>query len=193
MDERLLPGQRLRLRVPATSANMGPGFDSFGFALDLGNELVIERKGFGVDIVGQGKDSLPRDESNAIVKAVQQGYAAATGGDDLPSDLHFTCVNNIPTARGLGSSSAALVSGLAAGLVLAGRDVSKPNVRLQLLQLAADAEGHPDNVAPAIYGGFQIAINTGKQWVTQSVAMPESLQVRVTMSRSKIGARPRFD
>ena len=127
------------------------------------------------------------------LRGVQEGRAAATGGDDLPSDLHFTCVNNIPTARGLGSSSAALVSGLAAGLVLAGRDVSKPNVRLQLLQLAADAEGHPDNVAPAIYGGFQIAINTGKQWVTQSVAMPESLQVRVTMSRSKIGARPRFD
>ena len=71
------------------------------------------------------------------------------------------------------------MSGLAAGLQLAGRDVSKPNVRRDLLQLAADAEGHPDNVAPAIYGGFQIAINTGgenPQWVTQGVKMPESLQ-----------------
>eukprot|EP00793_Prasinoderma_coloniale_P007121 PRCOL_00006973-RA len=158
---------------------MGPGFDSFGFALDLSNELIIERKGFGVDIIGQGADSLPRDRSNAIVEAVAQGYAFATGGEDLPADLHFTCVNNIPTARGLGSSSAALVSGLAAGLQLAGRDVSKPNVRRDLLQLAADAEGHPDNVAPAIYGGFQIAINTGgenPQWVTQGVKMPESLQ-----------------
>jgi homoserine kinase len=96
------------------------------------------------------------------VKAVQDGYAAAKPGRKLPSDIKYTSINRIPTARGLGSSSAALVSGLAAGLSLGGLDIKAPQTRQLLLQLSADAEGHPDNVAPAIYGGFQVSINTGE-------------------------------
>ena len=71
-------------------------------------------------------------------------------------DIKFTCINRIPPARGLGSSSAALVAGLSAGLALAGQDLSAPQTKQLLLQLAADAEGHPDNVAPCIYGGMQL-------------------------------------
>ena len=156
---------------------MGPGFDSFGFAVDLENELVLERGAFKVDIIGEGETSLPRDQSNAIIKAVKDGYAAIYPDEHLPiDDIKFTSVNRIPPARGLGSSSAALVAGLAAGLGLAGQDLAKPQTKQLLLQLAADAEGHPDNVAPAIYGGFQVSINTGKQWVTQAIGLPKGMQ-----------------
>ena len=156
---------------------MGPGFDSFGFAVDLENELILERGEFVVDVVGEGEDSLPRDESNAIIQAVKDGFSAIYPDRELPiENIRFKSVNRIPPARGLGSSSAALVSGLAAGLALAGQDLAAPQTKQLLLQLAAYCEGHPDNVAPAIYGGFQVSINTGKQWVTQAVRLPDGMQ-----------------
>ena len=169
------------MSVPATSANMGPGFDSFGFAVDLENELVLERGAFEMDIYGEGEKTLPRDESNAIIAAVRDGYAAIFPDEKLPvHDIKFTSINRIPPARGLGSSSAALVAGLAAGLALAGQDLAAPQTKQLLLQLAADAEGHPDNVAPAIYGGFQVSINTGlpgmRKWVTQAIKLPTGMQ-----------------
>ena len=133
---------------------MGPGFDSFGFAVDLQNELVLERGPFRFDIYGEGETSLPRDETNAIISAVKDGYAAIFPDETLPiEDLKFTSINRIPPARGLGSSSAALVAGLAAGLALAGQDLAAPQTKQLLLQLAADAEGHPDNVAPRSTAG----------------------------------------
>lgn len=160
---------------------MGPGFDSFGFAVDLENELVLERGAFEMDIYGEGENTLPRDESNAIISAVRDGYAAIFPDETLPvHDIKFTSINRIPPARGLGSSSAALVAGLAAGLALAGQDLAAPQTKQLLLQLAADAEGHPDNVAPAIYGGFQVSINTGlsgmRKWVTQAIKLPKGMQ-----------------
>ena len=125
----------------------------------------------------RAKPPCPRDETNAIISAVKDGYAAIYPDEHLPiDDIKFTSVNRIPPARGLGSSSAALVAGLAAGLALAGQDLAKPQTKQLLLQLAADAEGHPDNVAPAIYGGFQVSINTGKQWVTQAIGLPKGMQ-----------------
>ena len=84
--------------------------------------------------------------------------------------------SQIPPTRGMGSSSAALVAGLAAGLAFGGKDMSTPATKKLLLQLAAEEEGHADNVAPAIYGGFQIAFNTDEQWITQRVGLPDGLQ-----------------
>jgi homoserine kinase len=149
--------------------------------VDLQNELVLERGPFRFDIYGEGETSLPRDETNAIISAVKDGYAAIFPDETLPiEDLKFTSINRIPPARGLGSSSAALVAGLAAGLALAGQDLAAPQTKQLLLQLAADAEGHPDNVAPAIYGGFQVSINTGmegaRKWVTQAIKLPRGMQ-----------------
>lgn len=175
-DCALEEGERLIVSVPATSANMGPGFDCFGFAVDVRNELIVERGSFGIDIEGEGKDELPRDETNAIYTAVKVGFEAARPGKTLPRDLRFTSVNRIPPARGLGSSSAALVSGLACGLALGGMDVEAPRTKQILLNLASDIEGHPDNVAPAIYGGFQISINDNNQWITQRVNCPTDVQ-----------------
>jgi len=172
----LQEGERLIISTPATSANMGPGFDCFGFAVDIRNDLFVERGDFVFEIEGEGAGELAKDETNAIYAAVKVGYEAARPGRTLPRGLKFKSVNRIPPARGLGSSSAALVSGLAAGLALGGRDIDAPRTKQILLQLASDIEGHPDNVAPAIYGGFQISINADNQWITQRVNCPQDVQ-----------------
>merc|ERR1719313_717596 len=165
---------RVDVHVPATTANMGPGFDSLGLAMNVYNRLVVTRADkFSMTIEGEGADRIKPSPDNLIVKCVEKGLAAV-GQPMVP--LHFECQNSVPPTRGMGSSSAALVSGLAAGLALGGKDLSTPATK-QLLQLAADEEGHPDNVAPAIYGGFQIAFRTATgQWVTQRVQIPTGMQ-----------------
>ena len=145
----------VRASVPATSANLGPGFDSLGLALGLRDELEAEVTGSGlvVEVSGAGAADVPRDESHLVVRSMRAGFAAMGA---TPPGLRLTCTNVIPHARGLGSSSAAIVGGLALarGLVAGGRllldDVS-------VFRLAAAIEGHPDNVAPAFLGGFVIS------------------------------------
>ena len=145
----------VRVTVPATSANLGPGFDSLGLALELRDELVGEVVGAGltVEVEGQGAGAVPLDETHLVVRAMRAGFAAL---GDSPPGLHLRCHNVIPHARGLGSSSAAIVG----GLVLARALVTDGPERLDdaaVLQLAAGIEGHPDNVAPALLGGFVVS------------------------------------
>ena len=172
--------ERLSISVPATTANIGPGFDSLGFAVDLRNELNVEISPdgtFQLELKGEGCDFLPRDESNAVIEAVKKGYRFQSNGErelDV-SKLKFTSTNRIPPARGLGSSSAALVCGLAAGMTLAGSDVTTARAKRDLLNLACEVEGHPDNVAPAIFGGFQIALSDENEWITSSVNIPKGM------------------
>ncbi len=156
------------VRVPATAANLGPGFDSIGIAVDLWSELTVEHGPFEVVIEGDGADVLPRDEANLVVSGARAAYEAR--GAKFP-DLKFHCVNGIPFARGLGSSSAAIVSGIVAGFALQG-DGTDPE---EALELAAEIEGHPDNVAPAILGGCQIGIKNGSGWITSAVPLPDDL------------------
>lgn len=171
------PVERVVINVPATSANLGPGFDSFGFAIDVWNRVIVERADeFSMVITGEGADRLDASENNLVVKMANKAMATL-GMTDLPK-LKIECQNAVPPTRGMGSSSAALVGGLAAGLAFGGKDMSTPATKKLLLQLAADAEGHADNVAPAIYGGFQIAFRAGDpaQWITQRVSMPPGMQ-----------------
>eukprot|EP01137_Pigoraptor_chileana_P021919 Opistho-2@86225 len=164
---------RVTVRVPATTANMGPGFDCIGMALDMWNELTVERASvFEVIIEGEGANELPKDTTNLVVEGVEAAFKAAK--KPVPT-LRYTCKNTIPFARGLGSSSAAITSGLLAGLALAGHELPVAGEE-ELLQLAAAIEGHPDNVAPAIYGGMQIGIHTGKRWYTTRVNVPHGMQ-----------------
>lgn len=145
----------VRVSVPATSANLGPGFDALGLALDLRDRLeaeVIER-GLVVEVDGVASDEVPLDEGHLVVRAMRAAF------DELgvqPPGLRLRCENVIPHARGLGSSSAAIVAGvwLARELVAGGRLLLGDE---SLLDLAARIEGHPDNVAPALLGGFVIA------------------------------------
>lgn len=141
--------------VPATSANLGPGFDSLGLALAHRDRLTAEvlASGLEVEVEGEGAGAVPLDESHLVVRAMRAAFDRLGG---QPAGLRLTCVNAIPHARGMGSSSAAIVGGLvlARALVAGGELVLDDET---LFQLAAAIEGHPDNVAPALYGGFTIS------------------------------------
>ena len=152
----------VRVTVPATSANLGPGFDSLGLALSLRDELVGEVCDEGLEVVvdGTGADGVPRDASHLVVRAMRAAFELMGA---QPPGLRLECHNAIPHSRGLGSSSAAIVGGvvLARALVAGGRLLLDDEA---LFDLAADLEGHPDNVAPALHGGFTISGREGDSW-----------------------------
>jgi homoserine kinase len=152
----------VRVRVPATSANLGPGFDALGLALGLHDELSAEvtAEGLHIEVTGEGGELVARDETHLVVRAMRAAFAAM--GVE-PAGLRLHCTNRIPHSRGLGSSAAAIVGGLllARGLVVDGTG-RLPDA--DLLGLAAELEGHPDNVAPCLLGGLTIA------WLTDGGA-----------------------
>ncbi len=136
----------VRVAVPATSANLGPGFDSLGLALDLHDELTasVTDEGLVVEVEGEGAGTLALDESHLVVRSMWAGFAAM---GVAPPGIRLQCRNAIPHARGLGSSSAAIVGGLGlARALVADGAALLPDA--DLVSLAADLEGHPDNVAP---------------------------------------------
>ncbi|MDQ7878884.1 homoserine kinase [Microbacterium sp. QXD-8] len=150
-----LSGRRVVVRVPATSANLGPGFDTLGLALSLYDELDVTALPEGeleIEVEGAGAADVPRDASHLVVRAI--AYAFESAGRRMPG-LRLIARNVIPHGRGLGSSGAAVVSGL-----LAAKGLLEGDVELgadALLRLATELEGHPDNVAPALFGGLTIA------------------------------------
>lgn len=153
-------GRSVKVRVPATSANLGPGFDTLGLALAEYDELEIEALAPGeldIQVEGVGAGEVPTDESHLVVSTIF--YALKELGFEKPG-LRIHAKNTIPHGRGLGSSGAAIVAGIvgAAGLIEDQQTVSDET----LLKLATDLEGHPDNVAPCLFGGLTIA------WVTPS-------------------------
>jgi homoserine kinase len=146
---------RVHVRVPATSANLGPGFDALGLALTLYNEVTAtEADGVTVTVDGEGAGRLPSDGDNVVARGVRQAYEAAARPF---KGVALRCVNRIPGSRGLGSSAAAWVGGLVAGNALLGEPLS----REALLALAARAEGHPDNAAAALHGGLTVSCALG--------------------------------
>ena len=160
-EQRVLSrGRSVMVEVPATSANLGPGFDCFGLALDWRERvnLAVIDHGYQIEVSGEGATELPRDETHLIIRAALVGLADL--GVRAPG-LWLGCRNTIPHARGLGSSSAAIVAGLVAAAGLAGVDAEQE----WLLRHANAIEGHPDNVAAAIYGGFVLAYE-GRAGVT---------------------------
>ncbi|GAB2461923.1 homoserine kinase [Conyzicola lurida] len=153
-----LTGRSVTVKVPATTANLGPGFDTLGLALSLYDELHVSVRpepGVFVDVHGVGAGEVPTDASNLVVTAIAHTFADF--GFELPN-LNLEAHNVIPHGRGLGSSGAAIVSGIMAAKGLLDGIVEMDAVTL--LRLATEMEGHPDNVAPALFGGLTIA------WVT---------------------------
>ncbi|MDF2444410.1 MAG: homoserine kinase [Subtercola sp.] len=151
-------GLSVSVRVPATSANLGPGFDTLGLSLSLYDELTVTVRaepGATVDVRGVGAGEVPTDASNLVVQSIAHTFAAY---DQPMPGLDLIARNSIPHGRGLGSSGAAIVSGIMAakGLLEGIVEIDA----LGLLARATELEGHPDNVAPALFGGLTIA------WVT---------------------------
>lgn len=144
---------QVRVRVPATSANLGPGFDALGLALDLHDEVTVAVTpgGLRVEVEGEGQDRLRRDERHLVVRALRASFAAL--GAEQPRGLHVRCANRIPQSRGLGSSAAAVVAGVVAARHLLGAD---PDTVADLA-VATELEGHPDNAAAALLGGLTVA------------------------------------
>lgn len=168
-----------QISVPASSANIGPGFDCFGIALELRDRYaaqVLDEPTFDVDVSGEGADEVKKDAKNLVIKAMMHGFEHM---GSKPRGIALRALNAIPHGRGLGSSASAIVGGLALArsLVLTGEQYMSDD---DLITLATELEGHPDNVASAFYGGATIA------WVenlidqsgnTKSVGRAVSLKV----------------
>ena len=170
-------------RVPATSANLGPGFDCFGLALRLQNDVSLNPEGpFGVEVLGEGADNLPRDRSNLVARTVHR-FFEIIGRTPPPFRLRLT--NRIPMTGGLGSSSTALVG----GLLVANRLAGDPLGRRDLLQIAAELEGHPDNVAPAMLGGFVVSVLDGNRLITVPLAIPGDVHAVLFVPRFSTSTR----
>ncbi len=152
MAQELYPGQKVHVRVPGSSANLGPGFDTLGLALSIHDEVEVEviESGVEVDVHGEGAEDLPRNDSHLVVRAIRAGLRAA--GMAAPG-LRVVCHNRIPQSRGLGSSAAAAVAGVAAANGLSGFALTDD----QVIQEASVFEGHPDNAAASVLGGAVVS------------------------------------
>ena len=150
---------KVTVKVPATSANLGPGFDCLGLALPIYNEITVEEtvmpgSGVEINIIDETEKydtlSIPKDENNIVYKAIELLYSFI---GQTASDMKITIKTNIPVTRGLGSSAAVIVG----GLIAANKLLGSPADDAVLLSIASEVEGHPDNVTPAMFGGFCVA------------------------------------
>ncbi|MGB9886375.1 MAG: homoserine kinase [Moorellales bacterium] len=167
----------IRVCVPASTANLGPGFDSVGMALSLYNYLEVEEgkePGLRLEIEGEGKDFLPCHQGNLVARVMLDFFRQV---GCRPGGLHLRLQNNIPIGKGLGSSAAAVAGALVAANYLAGSPLGKP----ELLELGTRWEGHPDNVAAALYGGLVVAVRSEEGVVCRRLDPPSRLQVVVAV------------
>ena len=158
----------VEIRVPATTANLGPGFDCLGMALDIWNTVRLETGGSGINITGEGANLLSRGDDNLVYTSAAALFQEI--GEPMPP-LVVTCDNAVPLGRGLGSSSTAVVGGLVAANVLCGEPLSQD----ELLTLAVRIEGHPDNVTPALLGGCQIVVQDESKLITSTIPLAKEL------------------
>ncbi len=181
---RMLPaGLSATVATPATSANLGPGFDSLGLALDWrdGATATVLPRGLEVEITGEGADTLPKDGANLVVKTLIETAAAL--GAELPG-LRFSAHNTIPLARGLGSSSAAIAAGLtlAWGLVRPGEALDRD----WAFQVGTRLEGHPDNIGPALYGGLTVGWRSPAGWRAKGCSTDATLRATTLVPRQAL-------
>jgi len=181
------------VRVPATCANCGPGFDTLGLALTLYNEFTFtvtdEKFGFSLDVEGEGKDSFHASGRNMAFSSFLAVWNPVT--DHKRVGIRLQMKNQVPKSRGLGSSSTAIVGGVTAASILSGANLTLD----QILQESNKLEGHPDNVAPAIYGGFTISfqengaahtLRTVPKLPLQFIAVVPEMQLSTHMAREAI-------
>lgn len=192
MTKTIPVGRKVVVEVPATTANLGPGFDTLGMALTIHDTLtatVVDTPGIRVEVHGVGEGEVPTDETNLIARSMAHAFASKK----IPvPGVHLEAHNVIPHGRGLGSSGAAIVSG-----VMAAKGLLEGIVEFsasELLALATDMEGHPDNIAPSLFGGLTIAWMTEEgpkhkklsvhRGVSLVVAVPEDASMSTQLARS---------
>lgn len=175
------------VRVPATSANLGPGYDALGLALNLHDTVIAQvmddvEAAPEITVTGEGEGSVPLDADHLVHRSMAAAFAHM-GCETPPVRLH--CDNVIPHGRGLGSSSAAIVAGVCAarGLVAGGQLLMDDDA---VLALAAELEGHPDNVAPAFLGGFTVAYAADGRFHATSVAVDPRINAVVFIPTSPV-------
>src|SRR3954452_151208 len=164
----------VRVRVPATSANLGPGFDALGLALTLHDDVVarVTDSGLSVDVAGMGAATVARNARNLVVRAMRAAFDRLGG---RPGGLELVCANRIPHGRGLGSSAAAIVAGVIAARSLVAGGAERLD-DAAALALAAEIEGHPDNVAACLLGGLTLA------WADTGGVQAEQLEVHASLA-----------
>ncbi|MEN9687305.1 MAG: hypothetical protein RL381_317 [Actinomycetota bacterium] len=170
----------IQVQVPATSANLGPGFDSFGLAFGMHDRYIaqiLDEGGLDIDVTGEGADEVPRSDKNLLVKAMYKGFDFLGG---KPKGVAVRALNVIPHGRGLGSSASAIIGGLvlARSLVLTGTEKMSDEA---LLNIANEMEGHPDNVAAALFGGATVAWQDSVKgkFVAHSIHLPVDPGIKV--------------
>lgn len=170
----LIPGSRVTVRVPASSANLGPGFDSIGMALGVWDECsvtVLKSPGVRVEVSGEGAGMVPLDQTHLVARVL------ALAWDELavtrPAGLRLECHNAVPHGRGMGSSATAIVTGIVAAQALADLAAGRPEVDLSFTNsLASRLEGHPDNASASVYGGATLSWSDDPAEGTTTVNLP---------------------
>lgn len=171
MEQLLIPGRtKVIIKVPATTANLGPAVDSLALALEIFNEVTFERSDeFSIEIEGEGKDKLSRGKDNLIYCAFENLFDYIH--ESVPC-VKISCNNTIPVGRGLGSSAAAIISGLLGANTFCGRHLSEK----EFLKVALTLEGHPDNLTAALAGGCTLTIREGDEVLYRQVPVPPRLR-----------------
>jgi homoserine kinase len=168
------------ISVPATSANLGPGFDTLGLAVDLRNEIIITPSKFlGISTHGEGSDNPKIKKNTLFLSIFNENYQRLTGRED---NFRFEFHNSIPISRGLGSSSAVIVGALSAAYSMA----EKKSNKREILNLALQYEHHPDNITPAVMGGFNVACVEGDKVYSKKRRMPDYLRAVVVIPNRTI-------
>ena len=175
----------VRVVVPASSANLGSGFDSAGLALSMFDEIeasFTDKPGVQVDVDGEGRNSLPRDENHLIARVMLKTFANLS----MPvQGLYLRCINRIPHGRGLGSSAAAISAAVVAARALAGTQGTRMDDQ-GALELASSLEGHPDNVAACLYGGFTVS------WIDEN-SLARAVKIKAHESIIPVVMIPKFE
>lgn len=167
-------------KVPATTANLGVGFDTLGLALKLYNIFEVKTSELDkIEVVGEGKEELSKKENNSFLKTIEYFYRKCNMS---PPPLYIRIFSNIPICRGLGSSASAIVAGLMVANVLMGKNLPKE----ELLKYALELEGHPDNVTPAMLGGCTISLVSNGEIIVKKIPFPEEIAVIVAVPRFNV-------
>ena len=182
MTQRPASQDIIRVAAPATTANLGPGYDCLGMALDLWNTVEVERisgEAPSVAVAGEGAGELEAGAGNLVYRSME--FLHRELGRPMPP-VRVTCANEIPLARGLGSSAAAIAGGLVAANALSGGEFSSR----ELLEMAATIEGHPDNVAAAVMGGLQLVVTEESTLYTVPVSIPAAMHAVLFIPERRI-------